>query len=350
MGVGPISNMLTRVMPALLTAAAIAVAIGLAVWLLRRWLHRVAPARPGTLHAAHAAVRVIEIAGVIAVALVAFRSAGIGEPRITWTEVIGWVMGPGLRILFIFAGAIVLDRVLTFFIGHLETVLATADDRAVDRAERRKRVDTLGRLLRAVCGVIIFGTAVLMALDEIHIDITPVLAGAGVLGVSLGIGAQWVVRDVIAGAFLILENQIRVGDVVTINGKTGLVESIRLRIVVLRALDGTVHIFQNGAVSEISNLTKDYSYAMLTVLVALKEDVGRVSGVLGEIGRELQSDAEFRGHILAPMEILGVESLAGTGVGIKVRIKTLPMAQFAVDRELRGRVKARFQQEQIALA
>lgn len=350
MVVGPISEAAGRVLPAFITAGAIAVAIGLAIWLLRRWLYRIAPARPGARHASRAAVRVIEIAGVITVALVAFRSAGIGEPRITWSDLVGWVMGPGLRILFIFVGAIVLVRVLNFFISHLQTMLVPGEDSAADLAERRKRVETLARLLRAVCAVIIFGMAALMALDEVHIDITPVLAGAGVLGVSLGIGAQWVVRDVIAGAFLILENQIRVGDVVTINGKTGLVESIRLRIVVLRALDGTVHIFQNGAVSEISNLTKDYSYAMLTVLVALKEDVARVSGVLSAIGRELQGDADYREHILAPIEILGVDSLAGTGVGIKVRIKTLPMAQFAVDRELRRRVKARFQQEQIVLA
>lgn len=349
MGVGGITSTLKEVWPALLTAVAIAIAIGLAIWLLQRWLLRMAPGRAGTRHATKAAVRAIEIAGVIAVALVAFRSAGIGEARITWPEVISWVMGPGLRILFIFVGAIVLVRVLNFFISHLETVLATAEDNAADWAERRKRVDTLGRLLQALCAVIILGMAVLMALEEVHIDITPVLAGAGVLGVSIGIGAQWVVRDVIAGAFLILENQIRMGDVVTINGKTGLVESIRLRIVVLRGLDGTVHIFQNGAVSEVANLTKDFSYAMLTVVVTLKEDVSRVSGVLGEIGQELQDDADYGKHILAPIEVLGVDSLAGTGVGIKARMKTRPMAQFAVDRELRRRVKARFQQEQIEL-
>lgn len=341
---------LQHFLPAALAAAAVAAALALVIWLLSRWLHRAAAGRPGARQLIRTLARTLEAAGVLVVALIAFRGAGLGQPRLSWQQLSDWVMGPGLRILFIFVGAYILVRIVEFFISHLQAVLLSGGEEGPDAVERRKRIDTLGRLLRALSLVLVLGMAFLMALREVNIDITPVLTGAGVLGVAIGFGAQTVVKDVIAGAFLILENQIRVGDVVTINGKTGLVETIRLRILVLRALDGTVYIFQNGAVSEIANLTKDFAYAVLNLSLASREDLDRVSRVLDEIGREMRADPAFGPRILGPLEILGVDSLAGAAFGLKARMKTLPMQQWAVDRELLRRIKVRFAQEQIALA
>lgn len=340
-------------LPGLVTAAVVVVVSAVLAWALSAWGRRLAARERANHGGAHRLARLIahtlELVAAVVVGVIALRSAGLGEPGLTWPQITDWAMGPGLRILVIFAGAFILVRITDFFVEHLQGVLETADPEAPDAVERRKRIETLGRLLRALAVVVIVGMAGLMALREVHVDITPILTGAGVAGVAIGFGAQSVVKDVIAGVFLILENQIRVGDVITINNKTGLVESIRLRIVVLRSLDGTVHIFQNGAVTEISNLTKDYAYAVLTLPVAYKEDLNRVSAALTAIGRELQADPGFAPKILAPLEILGMDSLASAAVGIKLRIKTVPMEQWAVDRELRRRIKARFDQEQIAL-
>ncbi|MGH9485031.1 MAG: mechanosensitive ion channel family protein, partial [Terriglobales bacterium] len=213
-----------------------------------------------------------------------------------------------------------------------------------------KRIETAGRLLRGVATLVIVGIAILMALHEVHVDITPILTGAGVVGVAVGLGAQTVVRDLIVGVFLILENQIRVGDVITINGKTGLVEALRLRIIVLRAEDGAVHIFHNGSINEYANLTKDYSYAVLDVILPFQADLERASAVLVDIGKQLAADDGFSAKLAGPLEVLGVEALSGTTMSVRIRQRTVPMEQWAVDRELRRRIQQRFQKDQIALA
>jgi len=186
-------------------------------------------------------------------------------------------------------------------------------------------------------------------LREINVDITPILAGAGILGLAVGFGAQNVVRDVISGLFIILEDQIRIGDVAIINGKGGLVENIRLRTVVLRGLDGTVHIFQNGAINELSNMTKGFSQYVIDVGVAYKEDTDRVTEVLKEVGAKLQEDPTYAGKILAPLEILGVDDFADSAVIIKIRIKTAPIHQWTVGRELRRRIKKAFDEQGIEI-
>ena len=332
--------------PALATAAAVIALIWLAVRLLGRWLGRWTHQRAATR-----VFRATLIAcGVVAAALVALEGTGWTGQRLSWPQVVGWLTGPGLRILFILAGAYIAIRITDFFIAHLESVLVGPEIEIRDAAERRKRIETMGRLLRGLATLILGGMAGLMVLREVNIDITPVLTGAGVLGVAIGFGAQSLVKDLISGVFLILENQIRVGDVVTINGKTGLVEALQLRIIVLRGEDGAVHIFHNGAVTEYTNLTKDYAYAVLELSVPYKEDVGRVTAALTAIGHEMQQDPGFAARIQAPLEVLGIESLGAAAVGLRVRMRTVPMEQWTVDRELRRRVKAQFEAEGIALA
>jgi small conductance mechanosensitive channel len=251
-----------------------------------------------------------------------------------------WLFGSGLRIALILVVAYLLIWLTRVLVRRLETELIS--DPAVELEERQKRVRTLGGLVRNALGAAVVAAALLMILRELDVDVTPVLAGAGILGLAVGFGAQTLVKDVITGFFMILENQVRVGDVAVINGTGGLVEAINLRTIVLRDIEGAVHIFPNGGITTLANRTKDYSYAVLDVTVALAEDVDRITALLRRLGDELAADAEFGPRLLEPLEVLGVESLEPAQVTVKIRVKTLPRRQWEVARELRRRIKAAF--------
>jgi len=252
-----------------------------------------------------------------------------------------------LRILAILVGARILLRVLFVAIHRMELAVEDEDRETVSEAE--KRAHTLGSILRKVAQVAVIGVAAAMILRELGLDIAPLITAAGIGGLALGFGAQNLVRDVIAGFFLLVENQVRVGDVVVINGTGGLVEAMNLRTIVLRDLEGTVHIFPNGAIENISNKTKDWARAVIDVGVAYREDVDRVMEVLGQIGEELCQDEAFQPLILEPLQILGVDELGNSQVTIKVMIKTRPLQQWTVGRELRRRIKKRFDAEGIEI-
>jgi len=158
------------------------------------------------------------------------------------------------------------------------------------------------------------------------------------------------VGDLIAGFFHIFENQIRVGDIAVINGVSGLVQELRLRTTVLRGVDGTVHVFRNGTIQTLANMTKDFSYFALDLAVGYQEDTDRVSRLIGEIGAGLQADPQYQPFILEPVEVFGVDRFSETAVIIQMRIKTLPSKQWDVGREFRRRIKYRFEQEGIELA
>jgi len=197
--------------------------------------------------------------------------------------------------------------------------------------------------------VLVGGVAVVMALSLFNVDIRAILTGAGIAGLAVGFGAQNLVRDVIGGVFLILENQVRIGDVVEVNGKSGLVEEIRLRTLVLRGLDGTVHVIPNGGIAEMSNMTKDFAFALLDVGVAYKENVDHVMAILRGVGGTMQTDPEYGSSVIEPMEILGGDALADSAVVIKLRMKTVPIKQWDVGRELRRRIKAAFDEHGIEI-
>ena len=166
---------------------------------------------------------------------------------------------------------------------------------------------------------------------------------------AVGFGAQTLVRDVISGFFLIFENHLRVGDVAMIEGTGGIVEAINLRTTVLRDLEGTVHVFPNGSFSRVSNRTKEFSYYVVDVGVAYKEDTDRVCEVLRAVAQDLQRDPAYSPSILAPLEVLGVDAFADSQVTIKVRIKTIPLKQWEVGRELRRRIKQAFDRHGIEI-
>ncbi|HSF10312.1 MAG TPA: mechanosensitive ion channel family protein [Nitrospirales bacterium] len=253
------------------------------------------------------------------------------------------VIEVSLRLLLIGIVAYVGVRALSFALHRLETLLLTMrKDQDKNQLDAEKRVKTLTGLLRTICLTLLWVVAVVMSLDQVGLDITPILASAGIVGLAVGFGAQNLVRDVINGFFMILENQVRVGDVAVVNGTGGLVEGISFRTITLRDLNGTVHIFPNGTITTLSNMTKEWSYYVMDIGVAYKEDTDRVTAVIKDVGKELQEDPEFGPNMLEPIEVLGVDQFADSAVVIKARLKTLPIKQWVVGREYRRRLKKAF--------
>jgi small conductance mechanosensitive channel len=253
-----------------------------------------------------------------------------------------WLVTSGLRIVLIVLGAYVLIRIINGIIGRFETIAAARAAMFASASETERRLKTLTKLMRSTVFIAVTAVAVAMVLRELGMDIAPIIAGAGILGLAVSFGGQNLVRDVISGFFIILENQIRVGDVAVINGKSGTVEEINLRTTVIRDLEGTVHVFPNGTITQLSNMSKGWSRYVIDVGVAYKENIDYVMEVLREIGDGLKKDDRFGSLILEPFEILGVDSFGDSDVVIKCMVKTLPLKQWEVGRELRRRIKNTF--------
>jgi len=251
-----------------------------------------------------------------------------------------WFLRSGLQVMLILMLAFAITRIVGTVVHRFEDEVGRGT--GADAQERIKRATTLGRLIRNVVNTAIGAVATLMVLQQIGINIMPVLTGAGIAGLAVGFGAQTLVRDVISGFFMILENQVRVGDVANIDGTGGLVEAIRMRTIVLRDLSGTVHVIPNGSITRISNLTKDFSYYVLDMGVAYKEDTDRVVGGMRQVADKMRLDPAFAPNMLEPLEVLGVNDFADSAVVIKVRLKTMPISQWAVGREYRRRLKKAF--------
>ncbi len=279
---------------------------------------------------------------VVAVLLVpAFEIAGL-RPRtgVHLRTLATWSFGHGILVLLIIVMAYALVRVTSLLVRRFEYEMTLGV--GLDALERAKRARTLGSVVRNVVTALVIGVAVLMVLQQFGLDISPVLTGAGIVGLAVGFGAQSLVRDIISGFFLILENQVRVGDVAAINGTAGLVESINLRTIVLRDIEGTVHVFPNGSINTLANKTKDFSYYVVDLAVSYYDDTDRLAAVLREVGADLQADAVFGPSILAPLDILGVDEFGEWAVKMKIRIKTVPLKQWDVGRELRRRIVKAF--------
>lgn len=265
---------------------------------------------------------------------------------ITWETIIG----TALRVVLIVLVAWVVMKVFHRLLKRLEDHLTEKGETAGDPpSESQKRIETIIRLLRQAALLTLWTTAGLMILKEMGVEVGPILASAGIVGVAVGFGAQNLVRDVIAGFFIILENQIRVGDVATINGTGGLVEKINFRTTVLRDLSGVVHIFPNGTITTLSNMTKEWSAYVFEIGVAYKEDTDQVVQIMQEVGHALLKDDRFGKAILEAPEIFGVDKLGDSAVVIKGRIKTKPIRQWEVGREYLRRVKYSFDAHNIEI-
>jgi moderate conductance mechanosensitive channel len=259
----------------------------------------------------------------------------------------GWAFDSGLRILLISAVAYAVIRVVAVGVSRFEHDLNLGT--GLDALERAKRAKTLGSVLTSLTTVLVLLVAALMILREFRVDISPAVTGAGIVGVALGFGAQTLVRDLIGGFFLILENQIRVGDVAAINGTGGLVEGINLRTTVLRDEEGTVHIFPNGSINTLANRSMQFSYYVVNLPLAYGEDTDRAAVLLQEIAAAMQTEDRYQPFMLAPLEVIGVDAFEETAVRLKVRLKTAPLKQWLVGREFRRRLHKAFEERGIQM-
>jgi small conductance mechanosensitive channel len=282
------------------------------------------------------------IVAIPALRLAGYRSFSARDPEV----LTGWLL-TGVRIAFIGIAGYVIVRIGSTAIRQLEREMSAGS--GLDVIERTKRAQTIGRLLRNSLGVVVMLIAGLTALEELGVDITPALTGAGIVGLAVGFGAQTLVRDVISGFFLILEDQVRVGDVAVVNGTGGLVEAVNLRTIVLRDEEGTVHVFPNGEVKTLANKSKDFAYYVITVGVLYDEDPDRVAAAMSDAAESLLADPEFRVHILGPLEIYGIDAFETTQLVLKARIKTVPLKQWLVGRELRKRIAKMFRERGIRM-
>ena len=255
-----------------------------------------------------------------------------------------WILLELPLIIGLVIGLFILLRVTRYAVKQLKkTLLNHANkDKKVDPQETEKRINTLMGIVSSIINIVLVATFLMVILQKIGINIAPILASAGVIGLAVGFGAQELVRDIISGFFILLENQIRTGDVGIINGTGGLVEKIELRTITLRDFSGVVHIFQNGKINTLSNMTKEWSAIVFDIGVAYKEDVQKVMDIMKQTGEELYDDPEFKDEIIEPIEIFGLDKFADSALVIKARIKTKPISQWTIGREYRKRLKIAF--------
>jgi small-conductance mechanosensitive channel len=249
-----------------------------------------------------------------------------------------WATTSGLRVFLIAVAMLVLLALLKRGVAKLSSLYeGTLPIRA-----QIKRAYTLTHIVRDVARIVILFVGLTMILSEGGVDLKPLLAAAGLGGLAIGFGAQSLVKDLISGFFILWEDSVRVGDVVEVAGVAGLVEEVELRTIKLRDLSGNLHVVPNGVIDKVKNLTKDYSYYVIDIGVAYRENVDEVMGVLQEIAEDLRRDSRFADDILEPLEMLGLDQFTDSAVMIKCRIKTEPLKQWRVGREMNRRIKNTF--------
>lgn len=258
----------------------------------------------------------------------------------TLKQVGAWLTTSGIKIIGILLGLLILFQMSKWVVRWMEKIIPEKDP--LQAAEAKKRARTLGKTLRHALLILFLVVGLLTILGELGIQLGPLLATAGIGALAIGFGAQNLVKDVISGFFIILENQYRIGDVIEVSGVSGLVESLGLRTTVLRDLEGRVHTIPNGEIKIVSNLSKEWARSVLDVGISYREDVDRVMELLSQVGTEMAAEEPFKSAILEPFQILGVERFGESELVIRMVVKTAPLKQWEVGRELRRRIKARF--------
>jgi moderate conductance mechanosensitive channel len=249
-----------------------------------------------------------------------------------------------IRVLGIWLLAWVALHLVKLTARRIEQSVDDGDDSVTTLREKRGR--TISQLLRSVGRVVIVTIAVLLTFN-VFINIAPILAGAGILGLAISFGAQSLVRDIISGFFILLENQFAVGDVIEAAGKSGVVEQMTMRVVVLRDLDGAMHVIPNGEIKVVSNKTRGWARAVVDVAIPYTEDVDRVINVVRDEAAQFSTDPVWGLQLDGPVEVLGIEELRDTSVLIRTLLKTQPGSQWNVAREFRRRLKNRFDRETV---
>jgi small-conductance mechanosensitive channel len=259
-----------------------------------------------------------------------------------------WLTTSGLQIIIIIAVALVILKVSK---AAITTVIrrAISNHDELDPTSERKREDTLIGIFQFLVRIIVYIVAAMMVLSEFGIDVGPLLAGAGIVGVALGFGSQYLVRDLISGFFMILENQFRIGDVISVNGVSGKIENISLRITTLRNMEGTVHYIPNGEITVLSNMTKGFSRMDVIVGISYHDDINNAIKVINKVGQDIANDENWKTKIIKAPEFLRVQELNSSSVDLRVMADTLSGEQWAVAGEFRKRIKEAFDAEKIEI-
>ena len=266
-----------------------------------------------------------------------------------WTELlVPWLLSHGIKIVIIIAGAYILNKILNKFIERAVRIAVVPDGFSSKEAEK-KREDTLIRIFSAALRIAILTMAGLMILQELGVMIGPILAGAGIVGLAFGFGGQYLIRDIISGLFIILENQYRIGDVVCFDTTCGLVEDISLRMTTLRDLDGTVHHVPHGEIKKVSNLSKNFARINLNIGIAYNSKIEHVIEIVNRTGKELSEDTQWKEFIIKPPQFLRVDDLGDSAIIIKILGETLPLKQWEVTGEFRKRILIAFNKEGIEI-
>lgn len=266
-----------------------------------------------------------------------------------WTELlVPWLLSHGIKILIIAVGAYFLNKIIHKFIERAVRVAVVPDGFSSKEAEK-KREDTLIRIFSATLKIAILTTVGLMILQELGVMIGPILAGAGIVGLAFGFGGQYLIRDIISGLFIILENQYRIGDVVCFDNTCGLVEDISLRMTTLRDLDGTVHHVPHGEIKKVSNLSKNFARVNLNIGIAYNSNLEHIIQVVNQTGKALAEDPQWKEFIIKAPQFLRVNDFEDSAIIIKILGETQPLKQWDVTGELRKRIKIAFDNEGIEI-
>jgi len=268
--------------------------------------------------------------------------------KIFSANVLHWLTTTGLKILGIIVVVFILNKVLQSFLEKLIRRIIISD-RYSSREAEEKREDTLIKIINSTISVIIILIAGVMILQSLGIPTAPILAAAGIVGVAVGFGGQYLIADVISGLFIILENQYRVGDVISVGTISGLVEDISLRMTTLRDLDGTVHHISHSEIKSVSNLTKTYSRINLDIGVAYDSDLEKVINVINKIGTDLSEDPVWKDSIIKTPQFLRVNNFGDSAIDLKILGETKPGKQWEITGELRLRIKITFDKEGIKI-
>ncbi|MBM3944961.1 MAG: mechanosensitive ion channel family protein, partial [SAR202 cluster bacterium] len=270
-------------------------------------------------------------------------------PDIDWTGILSDIAPQAIRIVVVLVLGYIMWRLVEHMAPRFIRLILRRDFQTRDAEEVGQRLDTLVSASRRISGLLILIAVTLIVLAEVGVSIAPMLAGIGIAGIAIGFASQNLVRDVLNGMIILVEDWYSKGDVVRIAGIAGLVEDITLRRTILRDLDGIVHSIPNGEVTVASNFTKDWSRVNLNVSVAYGEDLDRVMSIINQVGRQLADDPHFGTLVLEAPYALRVDSFGDSGIEIKILGNTRPLKQWEVTGELRRRIKRRFDEEQIEI-
>jgi small conductance mechanosensitive channel len=259
-----------------------------------------------------------------------------------------WLVSHGLKILAIVFVAWLIKSFSGALIERAVRKAVVAKNFISPEAEK-KREDTLIKIFDTIVKVVVWAVAAIMVVSEFGVEIGPMIAAAGIIGVAVGFGGQYLIRDLISGLFVILENQYRIGDVVKTGDIAGTVEDITLRILVLRDLDGTVHHIPHGEITKLSNLSKEFARVNIDLGVAYDTDLEKLIKVINDVGQELASDSEWKDLIIDAPKFIRVNEFADSAIVVKILGDTKPLQQWAVAGELRKRLKIVFDKEGIEI-